>query len=260
MSLKKFINYEYTLRPKNLANVIDSHMDHIYEGFLQRSILSLNGMGTDKFKITVKIMDDNIYAIRIRRKYQKGSIESSIIIFNLNPGSNTISISKSEDFLTNGILLRVVIVLLSKKLNKNGLKIETREIKITKDFWEIVKGKEDRIKELKFEYKSANLKGSSKAIPTKLRMLFEMLGDNSNSISMNAPRGFTLKSVNKFNKILNPLVTFSKTSNSNILIKFIDEKKFYNTSKNYSVTIYDNFNFDKIGDDTESNFNLEILS
>ncbi|MFN3196775.1 MAG: hypothetical protein ACE364_12555 [Chlorobiota bacterium] len=258
MSLKTFINYEYILSPKDLKNHNDNHNDGNYIGFLIRSIKSLNGLKTKNFVINIKLLNEKIFVLRIKRKYQKGSNKSSILVINLN--KNVISVSKSNDFLNSDILLKVIIVLLSKKLSKNGLKIETRKLKVVKDFWELIYGKEDRIKELHFEYISSNLKGSKRAITTKIRMLFEMLGDNTNKISMIAPRGKTLKNISKFNKILNPLVAFSRSSNSNIRIKFIDENKYFNTSKNSSVTIFENFNFDKIGKEEYSNYNLEIHS
>jgi len=243
---RKFVNYEYIVKSKVPLPETDFNFSMVANKFLNKGIESLDGTMTSSYVITVKTLATNMNIIRIKKKSQKRNDNATFIFINSNLDSPIISVSKSRDFKSISIVIKVITVIMNKYLNKKGLFLESNRISVKKDFWEIVGEKSDQIKELHFEYYNSSLKNSSKVIPTKLRMLFEISESQKNKIVlMGGPRK-SLKSITKFNKVLNPLIKYSTLNELNIKVKFLGENKYHNTVNNQSIIEIKEFDYENI--------------
>ncbi len=243
---RKFVNYEYIIKSKVPLPETDFNFNMVANKFLNKGVESLNGMMTSSYEVTVKSVATNMNIIRIRKKSQKRNDNATFIFINSNLDSPLISVSRSKDFKSISTVIKVITVIMNKYLNKKGLTLESNRISVKKDFWEIVGEKSDQIKEIHFEYDNLSLKYSSKVIPTKLRMLFEISESQKNKIVlMGAPRK-PLKSISKFNKVLNPLIKYSTLNELNIKIKFLGDNKYQNTVNNQSIIEIKEFDYENI--------------
>lgn len=144
------------------------------------------------------------------------------IIINTDPLVQKIAISRnSEAFSTPSASKNVLLNIFSKYLKFYGLSIDFEQLFESNTFWSYAKKFSGRIKSIDFEIIKPNLSKISYTIKDSLKPLIESTNSHKTHLKLDAPVEGSLENINKENKLVNGLVSYSSEGGGNISMKII---------------------------------------
>ncbi|MFV5691650.1 hypothetical protein ACM55K_06480 [Flavobacterium sp. LT1R49] len=144
------------------------------------------------------------------------------IIINTDPLVQKIAISRnSQAFSTPNSSKNVLSTIFSKYLKLYGLSIEFEQLFESKTFWSYARRFDGRIKSIDFEIIKPNLSKISHTIKDSLKPLIESTNSHKTHLKLDAPKEGVLENINKENKLVDGLVTYSSEGGGNISMSII---------------------------------------
>lgn len=144
------------------------------------------------------------------------------IIINTDPLVQKIAISRnSEAFSTPNASKNVLLNIFSKYLKFYGLSIDFEQLFESNTFWSYAKKYNGRIKSIDFEIIKPNLSKISYTIKDSLKPLIESTNSHKTHLKLDAPVEGSLENIDKDNKLVNGLVSYSSEGGGNISMKII---------------------------------------
>lgn len=144
------------------------------------------------------------------------------IIINTDPLVQKIAISRNaEAFSTPSASKNVLLNIFSKYLKFYGLSIDFEQLFESNTFWSYAKKYNGRIKSIDFEIIKPNLSKISYTIKDSLKPLIESTNSHKTHLKLDAPVEGSLENIDKDNKLVNGLVSYSSEGGGNISMKII---------------------------------------
>lgn len=154
------------------------------------------------------------------------------IVINTDPMVQKIAISRnSEAFSTPNVSKNVLLKIFGKYLKGYGLSIEFEQLFESNTFWSYAKKYDGRIKSIDFEIIKPNLSKISYTIKDSLKPLIESTNSHKTHLKLDAPIEGVLENINKDNKLVNGLVSYSSEGGGNISMKITGMKTKIRTDK-----------------------------
>ncbi|WP_347066045.1 hypothetical protein [Flavobacterium sp. WV_118_3] len=154
------------------------------------------------------------------------------IIFNTDPNIQKIAISRNTDaFSTPNASKNVLLKLLNKYLSPYKLVIEFEQLFESNTFWNYARKYDGRIKSIDFEIIKPNLSKISYTIKDTLKPLIESTNSHKTHLKLDAPKEGVLEHINKDNKLIDGLVSYSSEGGGNISLNIIGMKSKIKTDK-----------------------------
>ncbi|MBC7523028.1 MAG: hypothetical protein H7239_01100 [Flavobacterium sp.] len=144
------------------------------------------------------------------------------IIINTDPQVQKIAISRNtEAFSTSSASKNVLDKILNKYLLPYSLSLEFEQMFQSDTFWSYVRKYDGRIKSIDFEIIKPNLSKISHTIKDSLKPLIESTNSHKTHLKLDAPKEGVLENINKENKLVDGLVSYSSEGGGNISMKII---------------------------------------
>jgi hypothetical protein len=113
------------------------------------------------------------------------------------------------------------VKIFSKYLNNKGLSIEFEQMFESSTFWSYAKKYSGRIKAIDFEIIKPNLSKISHTIKDSLKPLIEKTNSHKTHLKLEAPKEGILENIDKENKLVDGLVSYSSEGGGNISMKVV---------------------------------------
>ncbi|KEZ93513.1 hypothetical protein IL45_04685 [Nonlabens ulvanivorans] len=139
---------------------------------------------------------------------------------NTNDNVQKIGISHNpEAFSTTTVTKNNILKIFNKYLNQNSLSIEVEQIFEENKFWNVAKKYEGRIKLIDFEIIKPNMSRISQSIKATLKPLIQNTNSHKTHVKLSAPEQGVLENIDKKNKQVEGLVSYSSEGGGNITMK-----------------------------------------
>ncbi|PQJ31912.1 hypothetical protein BST92_08220 [Nonlabens arenilitoris] len=158
------------------------------------------------------------------------------LAINLNDDVQKIGIShNTEAFSTTTVTKNAILKIFNKYLNQNSLSIELEQIFEENKFWNVANKYEGRIKLIDFEIIKPNMSRISQSIKATLKPLIQNTNSHKTHVKLSAPEQGVLENIDKKNKQVEGLVSYSSEGGGNITMKVLGLKSRIKT-KNMAKT------------------------
>lgn len=243
--MEKTINfsvYRYHLLPISTNQVSLFDREYTYEELVEKKSMIFDNIikdlqnHTNDFPIELYSNDGHSYLFRLANPKQTiiyrnftDIIENTepyiYITINTDPETQKIAISHNSDaFTTPNVSKNVLLKIFSKYLNNRGLSIEFEQLFESNTFWSYAKKYNGRIKTIDFEIIKPNLSKISYTIKDSLKPLIEKTNSHKTHLKLDAPKEGVLENIDKDNKLVDGLVSYSSEGGGNISMKIIGLK------------------------------------
>ena len=153
------------------------------------------------------------------------------ILIDNTPKNQVIAISKNIDaFEDSKAVVKILIQTLNRYLDKYNITLHIQPIFQKDEFWNIINERKS-IKKITFEIIKPNISNISDVFRGELRELVEDTNSHQTLIVLNAPDNGALNSINQENERIDSIVDYSAEGGGNIKVKFLNEKKTYQTEQ-----------------------------
>ncbi|EAP87943.1 hypothetical protein [Croceibacter atlanticus] len=158
------------------------------------------------------------------------------LAINTNDDVQKIGISHNpEAFSTTTVTKNAVLKIFNKYLNQNSLSIELEQIFEENKFWSVANKYQGRIKLIDFEIIKPNMSRISQSIKATLKPLIQNTNSHKTHVKLSAPEQGVLENIDKENKQVEGLVSYSSEGGGNITMKVLGLKSRIKT-KNMAKT------------------------
>lgn len=199
-------------------------------GFFDEIIQDLQNK-TQDFPIELYSVDDKSYLFRLANPKQttiyrnfseipENTEPYIYIIINTGQEVQKIAISRNtEAFSSPKVSKNVLLKIFNKYLKNYGLSIEFEQLFESNTFWNYVRKYDSRIKSIDFEIIKPNLSKISYTIKDSLKPLIESTNSHITHLKLESPSEGILENINKDNKLVDGLVSYSSEGGGNISMK-----------------------------------------
>lgn len=226
----------YNYKNQIFKEILESNLRFNY-----RNIdLKYNVIYQDSRYTVLKIANTKYLTIEKDFKKEKVLSEpSASVIIDNDPINQRIYIEQPlKSFTSSSNLRKILEKSFKTRLRAKGLSITINEVYNEQDFWNLVKGKEEQINAIKFEFSYYNLADAHKDIAEGLKLLNNSVNGARNKTEIIAEKGDHLTNLNENNEYLNSMVTGSADGQGGIKYKELGNIHWKSTDvKNKTVEV-----------------------
>lgn len=248
----KFDIYRYQLVPKKVLQLTVDDPDLTYEKVVAHkneyfhNVIVKSSFTGRRGKLPVKIPydKDNYSVLWIGNEKYQEIVEDfatktvptnpfSTIIIDNNPSSQILAISRNyKAFSDTGVIVRSLSEAINKELDYYNLVVHIEPITSKVDFWNMLKGKEGRVKSITFEIIKPNMSNISECLADYLKDFSQETNSHRTMLQINAPEDGVLEGINENSHKMQQLVDYSTNGGGTIKTKVLGDPKTYSTRDN----------------------------
>lgn len=243
--MEKTINfsvYRFHLLPISTNQISLFDKDYTYEELVEKKntifddIIQNLQNNVNDFPVELYSNEDKNYLFRLANPKQTTIYRNFIeiientepfiyISINTSPETQKIAISHNSDaFTTPNVSKNVLLKIFGKYLKSKGLSIEFEQLFESETFWSYARKYSGRIKTIDFEIVKPNMSNISYTIKDTLKPLIEITNSHKTHLKLDAPKEGVLEKIDKENKLIDGLVSYSSEGGGNISMKVIGLK------------------------------------
>jgi hypothetical protein len=250
MKTYHFDYFRYQLVPKKTIQTTIDGVASTYEDIKAKKndyfaeVLKAVRFKNSKGDLPYKLIHDEeklfyIWLSNIRQKRYIQDFKETIVMTNPfvdilidnTPTNQVIAISKNIDaFEDSKAVVKILIQTLNRYLDKYNITLHIQAIFQKDEFWHIINARKS-IKKITFEIIKPNISNISDVFRGELRELVEDTNSHQTLIVLNAPDNGALNCINQQNARIDSIVDYSAEGGGNIKVKFLNEKKTYQTEQ-----------------------------
>lgn len=248
----KFDIYRFQLVPKKVLQLTVDNPDNTYEKVVAHkneyfhNVIVKSSFTGKRGKLPVKIPfdKDNFSVLWLGNDKYQEIVEDfetktvpthpfSIIIVDNDPTHQILAISRNyKAFSDTSVIVRSLSEAINKELDYYNLVIHIEPITSKLDFWNMLKGKEGRVKSITFEIIKPNMSNISECLTDYLKEFTQETNSHKTMLQINAPDNGVLEGISENSPKMQQLVDYTTNGGGTIKTKVAGESKTYSTRDN----------------------------